>query len=65
MPDTPSIGGATGVSSQLYVLTLAKSLKTEQQYAAQLLQALPNTGGAASVVGPRVQGMGGVLDALA
>ncbi len=52
------------VQSQTSVMMLSKSLKMEQEHAAQLLQSMPPTG-AAPAVGPAVSGMGQMLDAFA
>ena len=67
MPDgvslTPSVAA---VQSQAYILTLAKSLKVEQETAAQLLQLLPTPGGTGGAsTGPQVSGLGKHLDVFA
>lgn len=53
--------GAAAVQSQASVMMLSKSLKMDQEHAAQLLQAMPG----APAAGPSVSGMGQMLDALA
>ena len=55
--------GVAAVQSQAYILTLAKSLKVEQETAAQLLPTPGGPGGAS--MGPRVSGLGQNLDAFA
>lgn len=52
---------AAAVQSQTSVMMLSKSLKMDQEHAAQLLQTMPG----APSAGPAVSGMGQALDAFA
>jgi Putative motility protein len=58
-------GAAAAVQSQACVMVLSKSLKAEQEHAAQLLQSMPPAGATAPPAGPSPAGMGQRLDAFA
>jgi hypothetical protein len=58
-------GAVAAAQSQASMMMLSKSLKTEQQHMAQLLQAMPPPVPPVAAVGPAVSAMGQQLDTFA
>jgi hypothetical protein len=62
--DFDSSGATAAAQAQASRMMLHKSLRMEQQNAAQLLQSLPGTSLPAARAGPAVSGLGQMLDAF-